>query len=118
MTAHDRAVTDRPYSLLTYQMLSIPVIVLTKIFREVLIRMPIDVMSTAPDPRIRLGIIDGRFILQRVVIRTRDTFDQMKSIGMRHAEPRHPEFFVEADGVDHQRIALPMTDRVSKESRV
>src|SRR5262245_23181203 len=99
-------------------MLSIPVIVLTKIFREVLIRMPIDVMTTSPDPRICLGIIDSRFILQRVVIRTRDTFDQMKSIGMRHAEPRHPEFFVEAHGVDHQGIALPVADRVSKEPRI
>src|SRR4030095_83616 len=98
-------------------MLDIPVVVLTKIFREVLIRMPIDVMTTAPDPRIRLGIIDGCFILQRVVIRTGDALDQMESIGMRQPEARHPELFIEADGVNHQRIALPMPDRMSKEPR-
>src|SRR6476660_1480699 len=99
-------------------MFGIPVVVLTKVFRKVLIRMPIDVMTTAPDPRIRLGIIDGRFILQRVVIRTGDALDQMEGIGMREPEARHPEFFVEANGVNHQRIALPMADRMSKETRV
>src|SRR5215831_17920297 len=99
-------------------MFNVPVVVLTKIFREVLIRMPIDVMTTAPDPCIGLGIIDGRFILQRVVIRTGDALDQMESIRVRQPEARHPELFVEADSVDYQRIALPMADRVSKEPRV
>src|SRR5215475_14669883 len=99
-------------------MLGIPVVVLAKILREILIGMPINVMSPAPDLRVRLRIIDRRFILQRVVVRTRDPLDQMKSIGMRQPEACHPELLVEADGVDHQRIAVPMADGVSQEAWV
>src|SRR5262245_22211569 len=99
-------------------MLGVPVVVLAKILRKILIGMPIDVMSPAPDLRVRLRIIDRRFILQRVVVWTRDPLDQMESIGMRQPEARHPELFVEAHSVDHQRIAVPMADGVSQEAWV
>src|SRR4030095_4449041 len=67
---------------------------------------------------IGLWIIDGGLILQRVVIRTRDALDQMESVGVWEPKPGHPEFFIEADAVDHQRVAFPAADGVSQESRI
>src|SRR5262244_3885696 len=75
-------------------MFGVPIVVLAKILRKILFGMPIDVMSPAPDPRVRLRIIDRRFILQRVVVRTRDPLNQMERIGMRQAEACHPELLV------------------------
>src|SRR5262245_16759365 len=42
----------------------------------------------------------------------------MKGFGMRQPEPRHPELFVEADGVDHQGIAFPIPDGVAQKTWV
>src|SRR5689334_20979950 len=37
---------------------------------------------------------------------------------MRNPKAGHPEFFIEAHSVDHQRVALPVADRMSQETRI
>src|SRR5690606_9811030 len=39
-------------------------------------------------------------------------------LGVRIALPVNPEPLVEADGVDHQRVAFPVPDRVAEVARV
>ena len=97
--------------------LEIEVVVGTEILDDRLVG-PRDVPARRPWPRIRLRIVDRDLVAQCVEGRTRDALDQMQRIGMHHAgrPARKPESLVESNGIDDERIVLPVTDRVAEES--
>ena len=69
--------------------------------------------AALPRGRVCPGIIDYHFVLDRVVIRTGEPFDHVKFVGRGNSEVIDPHTLVEPNGVDHERIAFPMSDRMS-----
>src|SRR2546425_1226140 len=53
-------------------------ILLTEVFLDLLIRSPLDCPASAPGPRVRPWIVDRHIVLQRIQIRSRKAFNQMK----------------------------------------
>ena len=64
------------------------------------------------------GIVDRRFVAQRVEILAREALDEMQPIGVRIADHVDPAAFVESHDIDDEGVLLPVSDRVSKPRRV
>src|SRR5262245_60766542 len=87
--------------------------ILTDIFRKLFIGSPTQKKASGPRARVRAGIINRDLDLHVGGIRTRKTLDEVKLVRMRRALALHPESFIETNGVDDQRLAFPMPDRVA-----
>src|SRR5205807_6706784 len=66
-----------------------------------------------PGSSVRARIIDGHFVFHRIEIGARKAFGKVEFVRVRHSLPVHPEPFIETDGVNDQRLSLPVADRVS-----
>src|SRR5688572_21524147 len=68
-----------------------PVVVLTYVLEQFESRTAPKEDAARPCRRVRAGIVDRHFILQRVEIGAREAFDQVELLSMRTALPVHPE---------------------------
>src|SRR2546428_2935052 len=57
-----------------------------------------------------LGIIDDHFVGDVTEVGPREALDEMQLLAMRVANRIQASPAVEVDGVEHQRVALPLTD--------
>ena len=64
--------------------------------------------------RQRAGIFEDDVIEERAVVRARVALDDVELLGVRRAAAIEPELVVEADRIDDERVAFPVTDRVSE----
>src|SRR5207237_1121968 len=66
-------------------------------------------------PRVRprlgecLGIVDDHFVRDVSEVGPREALDQVQLLAMRVANRIQASLAIEIDGVDHQRVAFPMT---------
>src|SRR6185503_6230210 len=65
----------------------------------------------------RLGVVDGRFV-QEFIALARELLDDAHVAGMEETATSQPRLIGERDGVDHQGIALPLSDGVAKIGRL
>src|SRR6185437_6871500 len=91
----------------------IAVVFLAEIVEGLVARGPAQVPASRPGLRVRAGIIERGFVLELIEIRARDVLDEMRLGGVGDPFAREPETLVEPNRVDHERVALPVTDRVS-----
>ena len=64
-------------------------------------------------PGVSSRIGDGGFDLQMTEIGAAETLDDVQLFGVRMAREIEPEFIVEADGIDHQGVAVPASDGIA-----
>src|SRR5262245_53324939 len=89
------------------------VVVLADVFPDFSSFRPSQVEAAGPRLRVRAGIVESNFVFQSSGVRTRKAFGQVKTIRVGQSIAAHPEFFVEADSVDDQRIAFPTANGVA-----
>src|SRR6185437_1835034 len=73
----------------------VAVVFLTEIVEGLVTRGPAQVPASRPGLRVRARIIDRRFVLELIEIRTRDVLDEMCLRGVRDSLAREPEALVE-----------------------
>ncbi len=95
-------------------MLCVAIVVLAEILFEVFAGHPRNRVASAPRSRVGFRIVDGRFVLQRVVVGPRDVFDDVERVGVREAGASEPELLIEADRVDDERVAVPLAGRIAE----
>src|SRR6516225_7168799 len=66
-----------------------------------------------PGLRVRLRIIDGDFVRHMAKVKAMKAFGRMIALGMRMAAIIYICQVIETDRIDHERIALPLADRIS-----
>src|ERR1043166_5009879 len=69
-----------------------------------------------PRLRVHAGIVNRVLVGERPQVGTRDTFDHVELFG-RRVPAGDPLLFVETDGVDGERVAVPSSDRVAEVRR-
>ena len=99
---------DEPWSV---------VVVLTDEFKALHPGLPGHVEAALPCRGIRAGIVNRDLVSDRVEVGAREPFDHVQLVGRRHSQVVDPHALVESDGVDHQRVALPVPDRMSAIAR-
>src|SRR4030095_6782053 len=62
---------------------------------------------------VRARVVDGELVAERIEIDASEPFECVELRGVRQTAPVPPEPLVEADGVDDERVALPMADGVA-----
>src|SRR5580693_1419866 len=67
-----------------------------------------------PRPGERLGVLDDHLVGDVPEVGTREALDEVQLIAVRMANRIQAGLAVEVDGIDDQRVALPMTHRVPK----
>ena len=77
-------------------------------------RLPVDVPAALERPRIRALVVDRDFVFDSVHVDARVALDEMQEPRVRHPVPEGPEFLVEPDGVDDERVAFPVADRIAE----
>src|SRR5262249_23131608 len=55
----------------------------------------------------------GHFVVEKVVVAASESLDEVQLFGMRRSRSVHPETFIEADIIDNQCVAFPMSSRVA-----
>src|SRR5579871_1303114 len=96
------------------QPLEVLVVFLADVLRQLTVGAPRDVPRDAKRLAVRARIVDQRLVMQRLLARPREAFDDVQLIGVRVAEVVEPRRLVEADDVDDQRVTVPMPDGVSE----
>src|SRR5262249_50613216 len=71
-----------------------------------------------PGLRVSTGVIDSNFVFERIVIGPCETLDEMHLLRMREAFGFDPRTVVEPRRIDYQRVAFPVSDRVSRIGRI
>src|ERR1051325_1022712 len=61
----------------------------------------------------RSWIFDGEDVFDTAPVRTGPALDRVQLLGMRGATAVEPELVVVTDGVDHQRVTLPVPNRMA-----
>ena len=89
------------------------VVLLADVFEQLRTRGPLHRKTCGPGFCVSTGIIDCDFILKGREVDPSQSFDQMKPVRMRQRVAVHPHTLVEADRINHERIAFPMTDGMS-----
>src|SRR6185437_6497682 len=98
--------------------LRIAIVLLAQIVEGLVARRPAQVPSAGPGRRVRTRIVHRCLVTELIEVRTREPFREMELTRVRHAFTRDPEPLVEPDGVDDQRVAFPVPDRVSVPARL
>src|SRR5690606_37868884 len=63
------------------------------------------------------GVLDRNFVKDLCTL-TRETLDHLQLVGVEEAAAREPRVIVEANGLDDERVALPMPRAVTRVSRL
>ena len=70
-------------------------------------------------PREKVGVLDGDLVAQaRAIVREREPLDHVLARARRHVQAEAGRVGVEADRIDHERLALPPADRVPVQQRL
>src|SRR5688572_28842991 len=85
-------------------------VLLTDVLLNLAFLVPDDVEANGPWFGVRAGIVDRRFVTQRVKVLPCVSLDQVQLIGMGVAGHVDPAAFVETDDIDDERVALPAAD--------
>ena len=72
------------------------------------------VPGDSPRLAVRPGVIDHYLIVERIPVRTCDSLNGMKLLGMHVSTVIEPGLLVVANGIDDQRVAFPVADRMTK----
>src|SRR5262249_38730442 len=91
----------------------IAIVLLADVFLQFLIGFPRYVPGGSPWLRVCAGIVDRGFKMQRVFVRTRQSFYDVEQVCMRMTRTVDPRSFIETYRVDHECIAFPMPDRMT-----
>ena len=62
-----------------------------------------------------LRILDSGFVLDGVVVDSRVALGDVQSFGMKDSARKNPSLVIESDDVDNERVAFPVSDRMSQE---
>src|SRR5947207_1270820 len=103
---------DAETDLLSHLMGSV-LLVFTYVFDQVGIRNSIEVNLERPRSRVHFGVVDRAFHLQMACSEALESFGYAQFAGMRQAQSIEPRFFVESHGFHHERLAGPLSDRVT-----
>src|SRR5690606_24901026 len=105
-------------SFRAYHVIDVAIVVVTEVLDDVLVGYPLLRPRRGPRARVRPRVVDRDLVSERVDVRARDALDQMQRLGVRIAFTVQPEPLVEADRVDHERVAFPVSDRVTEVARI
>src|SRR4030095_8445301 len=95
------------------------VVILTDVFERVDIRRPAHCKYLSrPWLGVGAGIVDGHLILKGINSRTSESLGEFELFRVRRAARVEPELLVQADCLDHKRVAFPMTDRMAVVGRI
>src|SRR5215831_12050031 len=78
--------------------------------RHVLASHPPERPTGPPGTRIGARVVHGQIVLERVEIRTRDSFDQLQLIGVRQSAVSEPEVLVKPARINNKRPGVPLRD--------
>src|SRR5438067_563476 len=96
------------------QVAQVLIVLLANVFLQFLAGSPGNVPAEGPWFRVCARIIDGGFKVKGVLVGACNPFDHVHLIRMRMACPVDPSAFIEADRVDHECVAFPMSNRMSQ----
>src|SRR5712691_1851311 len=113
-----RLFPENRISEVVHQARHVLVVLLTDVLGELAVRAPDVVPTDRPRSGVCPRIVNRRFVVQRVLVRSRVLLDHVEHIGVRMADGIEPASFVEADDVDHEGVAVPVTDRMPEKRRV
>src|SRR5690606_15900947 len=88
------------------------------VLEDILVGRPTLIPRRGPRPGVGSWVVDRDLVPQGADVRPRDALDQVQPFRVRITFPMHPEPLVEADRVDDERVAVPMTDRMPEVARV
>src|SRR5205085_2673784 len=86
--------------------------------RQILARHPLQRPARRPRARVRAGIIDRNVVLQRIEVGARESFDQVKLLGVGKAAVAEPEFLIEARRIDDERFPVPSSSCIAVIKRI
>ena len=99
-------------------MLQVPVVFLANVLQNFLIRIPGRLRHNGPWFRVVFRIVDGGFEAKGVRIGPRKPFGHVQLFAMLVPGGIQPGAVVKAQGVDHERIAFPLPNRISEVRRI
>src|SRR5436190_2705554 len=79
---------------------------------------PLELPAARPRLRVGAGVVDGYFVLERVVVGAREALDERELVRVRQPAVREPEVLVEAGRAHDERVAFPVRDRAAVVERV
>src|ERR1700730_5789566 len=88
-------------------------VVFTDHFRQFPIRLKLINSLSVPGLGIRFRIVNRNVNDQSVVLGASDAFYYMELIGVWKASAVKPRLVIESYRIDHQRVALPPSDRIA-----
>ena len=94
------------------------IVLVAHVFHRLRARRPRDGVTGRPRLGVRTRIFDRHLIVQRHLIAPGKALDRMERFRVRMAVLIQPRPIVEADGVHDQRVAFPMSDRLSQVGRI
>src|SRR5215475_1564007 len=99
-------------------MLEIGIVFVTYELADLLRRRELRSPLVGPRSRQNTGILNCNFDLHVPEIRTAVTLDNVQLVCMRMPVAVQPYIVDKVDAIDHQRVSLPMADRVAIPQRI
>src|SRR3984893_582563 len=90
------------------------IVLLAGVFHNLPFRMEGPDTNAIPGLGVGLRIVDREHVVDVARVPALEALNGVQLIAVRVADRVDPGFAVEGGGVDHQRVALPMADRVSE----
>src|SRR5262245_61195026 len=77
------------------------VIILANVLEKLGTGIPAHLEFVGPGARVGARIVDGHFVVEKVVVVASELLDEVQLFGMRRSRAVHPETFIEADIIDN-----------------
>src|SRR5947209_17977491 len=104
---------DLKFPLLAHQVVEVLFVFVADRLQQLATAIQLRVNRNRPWSGIRLGIVERELNIHVPKVAAAEAFGHMQGFRMRVAAEIKPRFIVKARRFDHERVALPMTDRIS-----